>query len=95
MPMISLFDRNMSETCPLIFVKICNMPSIEIPVDSQIHALQVEGTLKKMHFQYSEVLFKRKIIGFVIVYQEPIELFYLGATAVADACGIFKSGIII
>lgn len=69
--------------------------SAEIPVQDADHAKQLMYTLDKMNFAYTKVWHGRRIIGFVVAYNEPIDLFYLGATAVADTVGIFKSALTI
>lgn len=54
-----------------------------------------EFTLKKMHFEYHPLKLQH-IKGstvFVIGYNDPVELFYLGQTSCADSINYFSSGI--
>lgn len=67
------------------------MNKIKIPVEDYDHLLQLGQTLNKMCFKWKAVGPLRKPSGVTIWYDEPIDLYFIGATAVADANGIFKS----
>lgn len=66
------------------------MSRIEIPIDGPEHAKHLIATIEKMKFKYRYRQRGTKC-KLIVEYAEPIDLYFLGATAVADAHGIFKT----
>lgn len=67
---------------------------IEIPIAHEARE-RFEFTLKKMKFKYSTGPTRKNsdVMNFHVYYDDPIELYYLGATAIADHRYFFQSGI--
>lgn len=68
------------------------MSRIEIPIDGPEHAKQVIATIEKMKFKYWHRQRGTKC-KLTVEYAEPIDLYFLGATVVADANAIFITNI--
>jgi hypothetical protein len=71
------------------------MQTIKIPVGGKDHARTLEATLKKMKMGYRITHYRDYPYEVTVWYDEPIELYNLGATVVADAAQVFKSAITI
>lgn len=67
------------------------MSRIKIPVEDDEQLRQLGETLNKMGFKWKAAGPTLNPDGVTVWYETPIDLYFLGATAVADAHGIFKT----
>lgn len=67
------------------------MSRIKIPVEDDEQLRQLGETLNKMGFKWKADGPVHHPDGVMVWYEVPLDLYFLGATAVADAHGIFKS----
>lgn len=66
---------------------------IKIPIDGDDHLKQLAETLNKMGFKWKAAGPVKNPDGVTVWYEDPIDLYFLGATAVADSAGLFKSSL--
>lgn len=66
---------------------------IKIPIDGDDHFRQLGETLDKMQYKWKAAGPVKNPDGITVWYEDPLDLYFIGATAVADAHGIFKSGL--